>query len=541
LETPILSALALVGLLPIVLRPNAPVACARAQEPAFAVERYDLLLRVDTATKRVTGEATVTIQAGNGPLQSAAFSLNEILGVKSVRRDGKEVKVERGERVAEGRALGVVLDPALEPRQSCKLVFTYEGIGLDPDAKGQDWMGILLVRDDEIRMSHQSQWYPIVARDPQARSKIAAPATLALDLPAGMQSLGPGVLEGVKKQKGREVHTWKSERPVHPSLIAGTYKAQTVKRGKTSVRVLASADHASGAKAWAEEGARALETLQEKLGKLDVASYGMAEMHVRNRDRSYNYEADGFSVYDAVLFDGRAPDAKKIAHEVAHLWWGGAVDASGPGERFLTESMAEHSAWLCVEAQSGADDARAAALAAGKRYAGSPGKEDSLAEADFGSPRYTQVVYAKGAFALRTLRAWLGAAEFDEGVRAYLTAAQSAGGVASLEGFLSAMKAQSGAKVSAWEQDWVRRAGQPEYEVEIVEQTPGTLRGKLVQKGDLYRNPVELELKLVAGKPVVITVEPTALEHAFEASVGGKVESIAIDPRAHVLFARENP
>jgi hypothetical protein len=400
-------------------------------------------------------------------------------------------------------------------------------------------MGVLLVRTDEVRMSHQAQWYPIVPRDEQARSKLAAPTRLELTLPSGFESLGPGVLERVRKDKGAEIHVWKSDRPVQASLIAGKYRAQKVERDKRSVRVLAFADHASGAKAWAEEAATALEVLSGLFGKLDVASYGLAEMHVRNRQRSYNYEADGFSVYDSVLFDGRAPDARKIAHEVGHLWFGAAADATGPGERFLTEGLAEHAALVYVETHSGVKAATEAALAAIKRYANSPGAEVALSEADFASPRYSQVVYAKGGMALRTLRAWLSPQAVDEALRDYVAKAKARGGAATLEDLLSALRGKGGAEVDAWAEDWLRRSGAPQYGVEVLDPgRAGTASGKLVQTGALYRNPVELELRLEQGKSVLVRVTPTSLAESWTSPVSSPVVSVIVDPQVRVLFPR---
>lgn len=507
---------------------------AGEETPAFDVARYEVTLRIEPEERLVQESATVTITARDAPLAKATFALNELLQLASVERDGADAPFERGERIAEGRAIIVALDPPLEPGKSCELSFESGGQGLDPDAEGADWMGILLVREDELRMSHQAQWYPIVPRDERARSKLAAPMTLALDLPAGWESLGPGELAGIDKQKGREVHRWSSTRPVQASILAGKFKAKTIKRGKLAVRVLSLPEHAAGAKAWGEQALELLASLTELYGKLDLATYGIAEMRVRNRSKSYNYEADGFSVYDGVLFDGRAPDKRKIGHEVAHLWFGGAVDATGPGERFLTEGLAEFAAWTALEASSGEGAAIAAASEGLTRYFGSPGDEQALAETDFESARYVQVAYAKGAFAARTLCAWIGAKNFSAGVAAYLARAKERGGVATLADFVAALRAAGGADVDAWAEDWLRRSGVPRYSVQLTGERSGTL----TQTGEFYRNPVELELRFAGGKTQTLTLRPTQLVQPWEAEVSGKVASVVIDPRVLVLFER---
>jgi hypothetical protein len=507
---------------------------AGAQAPAFEVTKYELELYVEPETKLVRGTARVDVRAGAEALERATFSLNDILTLSTMQRDGASVAFERGERVAEGRAIVVALAPPLAPRASTQLTFTYEGKGLDPDEQGSDWMGVLLVRDDEVRMSHQAQWYPIVPRDERARSKLAAPVELVLDLPAGMESLGPGELEGVKKAKKRERHHWSSSRAVQPSILAGSFSARTVKHRKLAVRVLAFPGHEEGAKGWADDALQSLEVLSKALGKLDVATYGLGEMRVRNRSKSYNYEADGFAVYDGVLFDGRAPEARKIAHEVAHLWFGAAADPSGPGERFLTEGLAELAAWWAVEARFGEEAGIEAAQAGLERYFGSPGDEHALVDTDFSSPRYSQVAYAKGAFAVRTLQAWIGAEAVADALRAYVADARDRGGATTLEHFLAALRERDAEAVDAWTVDWLRRPGAPSYSVELT----GERAGRLVQSGELYRNPVELELHLVGGRTHTLVVRPGALASAWTADVGPAIESVTIDPRAYVLFER---
>ena len=110
-----------------------------------------------------------------------------------------------------------------------------------------------------------------------------------------------------------------------------------------------------------DESLDAIVALRKLLGGPAAGGYGVAEMRVRNRSRSYNYEADGFSVYDSVLFDGRDPDPRKVGHEVAHRWFGGIADPVGDGERFLTESLAEAAAWWYAEHRDGPDAARSGA------------------------------------------------------------------------------------------------------------------------------------------------------------------------------------
>lgn len=422
-------------------------------EVPFVVRQYDITVEVVPATSEIRAAASVEIEATAAKVESAVFSLNRELEVQSLTSGGKKLKFSEGSQVAEGRELRVAIDPPLLNGKRQTLVFSYVGKGQNPGADGADWMGILLVRGDEIRMSHQSQWYPVVPRDERALAKLKGPVKLSLTLPSGMESLGPGEWKGKSSAAaGKEQHRWESRKPLQASVLAGKYKAEVIKEQDLTVRVLAFAEHGSGAKLWAKEALKALSFYRDRFGKLDRGAYGVAEMHVMNPKRSYNYEADGFSVYDSVLFDGREPDARKIAHEVAHLWWGGEVDPTGNGERFLTESLAEMSALLYVEKVHGAARAEDVATKWRERYASSSSDETSIARTTFGSPRYAEVIYARGPMALRTLRDRAGKS-FDEALRIYVR--KHGGKAPQLEDFLGALEEAGIKDVDAWADEWL--------------------------------------------------------------------------------------
>jgi hypothetical protein len=520
--------------------PALRLAAAASETGGARLVRYDLSLEVDTEACRLKGSALMEIEALRQPLKEIRLSLNARLQVTGVDANTGSVTLREGGRIAEGRARQIEFEPPLAAGKRVQLTLSYEGEAMDPDASGPDWMGILLVREDEVRMAHQSQWYPVLPKDDSGLAKQAAPVQLALTLPAKMESLGPGTFRGKKRaRKGREVHLWASDQPVQASILAGRLDAFTVKKGKREVRVLAQKNHARGARRWAEEALQVLGFLEEELGRHPQPSYGIGEMRVLNRTKSYNYEADGFSVFDAVLFDGRDPQPAKIAHEVAHRWWGGGVDAVGRGERFLTESLAEATAYLYVEAKHDRDVLRAAVERSIAAYHRQPGDEKAVADSGFGSPRFYAVIYAKGAMALRTLRFWIGEESWLEGMQAFWEQYGEAEESPDLEAFLEVLSQSGGEAVTPWAEDWLLRPGVPDYRVEYsMDRGSRRVRGLLLQEGDYYRNPIELSLQLSGGKSKTVTIHPDSKQHSFELAVPAAVQSIELDPRLWILRAR---
>ncbi len=499
------------------------------EEAPFSLVRADVRLAVDVDSRRVTGEATLMVEAKER-LSAVDVSLNDLLAVTAVDDGGRAARAVEGANRREGRVLSVALDPPVAAGERRALTFTYEGTALDPSRFEPDWMGALLVRPDEIRMSHQAQWMPIVPLDERALAKLAAPTRLELELPAGMASLGPGRLVSVEPAGDeRERHVWDAERPVRASIVAGAYEVVEARRGPLAVRVLARPERIAGARAWGEEALAMLEVLSERLGGPKAGGYGIASMTIRNRKNSYNYEADGFSVYDEVLFDGREPDARKVGHEVAHRWFGGLVDAAGPGERFLTESLAEVAAWIAIEARFGEEAARDAVRSRVRRYGTPDAAEHALDRTTFESPRYGPVIYGKGPVVLWTLRSWVGKERFRDGLRAYV--ARFGGGETppSLHDFLDVMRSEAGDAVDVWATESVMRPDVPRYAVEL-DARKRTARGRLVQEGALFHHPVEIELRLANGEAKRITVEPRGRSTKWSTRVAAEVTEAVCDP-----------
>jgi len=172
------------------------------------VVSYGLWLEVEPESREIRGKASVDVISLGGDLEAIQFSLNEHLKIASLHVDDRKVNARRGDRIAEGRGWLVPLKPSLTFGETRAITFEYHGTGIDPGQKDSDWMVILLVREDETRMSHQSQWYPIVPLDERARA------------------------------------------------------------GKQRVRVLAFPDHLEGAKTWGSEAAEAIGVLEYVFGKL---------------------------------------------------------------------------------------------------------------------------------------------------------------------------------------------------------------------------------------------------------------------------------
>ena len=496
-------------------------------------------LEVDPAAKTIVGTAVVEVVALENGVTTIPFALHGDLKLTAVTEGEADVPFTEGEHVSRGRIITLTPEPSLATKKPRTFTFRYAGPGLDPGAEHRDALDVLIVRPDEIRMHHQARWYPLVTRDAEGNDTLAAPVELELVLPAGMESLGPGLYDGKKKREEREVHTWSARQPIRASILAGSYGVKELKSGSRRLRILSFPDHTDGAKAWAKAAEAALKSYDKWLGKANEVCYGIAEMRVRNRAQAYDYEADGFSVFDGERFDGRDVDPRKVAHAVAHLWWGGMIAPGEHGHGFLTESLAEFSALHYLEEVGGEEVATSEAKQLIDWYLKKHGPEESLAKTSPSRSRYEQVVHAKGAMALRTLYFWAGAKDFDAGLKLYLKRFRSAKNAPALADFLEAMRAKCGEQVDRWGDEWARRVDAPHYVATYT--MAGELGGTntvtvtLRQRGEVYTNPVEVDVVLQNGGTERILIVPRANEASQFVVVRDLVHSLVLDPRALVL------
>ncbi len=115
-----------------------------------------------------------------------------------------------------------------------------------------------------------------------------------------------------------------------------------------------------------------------------------------------------------------------VAHEVAHQWWAAVVGSNSKRHPFVDEALANHAAIRYFEEAHGAQAAerqRDLQLRLAWQLARMSGAKDrpvDLRTKDFDSMmEYAATVYAKGGLFFDALRAQIGPAAFDAGLRSY--------------------------------------------------------------------------------------------------------------------------
>ena len=140
-----------------------------------------------------------------------------------------------------------------------------------------------------------------------------------------------------------------------------------------------------------------------------------------------------------------------MAHELAHQWFGNLVTMSAWEDVWLSEGFATWMAGKLMDEELPPERRRVAGAVARNRImtldvaAGSTKVRAPMSSREQMRNLYSPLVYHKGAATLEMLENWLGAVEFQRGIRSYLAAHRF--GSATTADFESALQAATGRDV----------------------------------------------------------------------------------------------
>jgi aminopeptidase N len=258
-----------------------------------------------------------------------------------------------------------------------------------------------------------------------------------------------------------------------------------------------------------------------------------------------NVQAAGFSggtEHASVIFYGEKsvtakPATNLVTHEIAHQWFGNSVTETDWDDVWLSEGFATYFTLLCMEHVEGRDAfvaglkrSRTAVISMTATLPGVAVIHENLSDM---KKVLNRLIYEKGGWTLHMLRGQMGMENFRAGVRDYYQ--QYKGRNATTEDFAGVMEAHGAVGVRAHLNQWLRRPGVPEvkgswtYDA-AAKQVRVTLRQ--VQKGEVYRLPVEIGLEDGRVEKVVFTEREQRFAFGVEKAPG----AVVLDPNTWVLM-----
>ncbi|HZM81349.1 MAG TPA: M1 family metallopeptidase [Candidatus Limnocylindrales bacterium] len=414
----------------------------------YDVQRYDLSIKYEPASKQLTGETTVTAKATE-PLSRFHLDFHG-LQLSRVAIDGKQAEFSRDKD-----ELIIVPPVAIPAGSTFTTVIGYDGVPAPISSPGLGATGFLSTRDGAFAIGEPQSattWFPV---NDHPRDK--ALYTIALTVPQNLAALSNGVLEGKTPDGAFTTWKWRVSSPMAPylaTLAIGDYRVtEGTHDGKPVVTAVANSVPRGTIDTDLARTAEICDFLASKFGGYPFDAYGGI---VVDDDRiRFALETQTRPVY-ADSFWTRGSNTTVVAHELAHQWFGDSVSVDTWQHIWLNEGFATYAQWLWNE-HIGINTAQ---REFDTRYADA---QSPLWEVAPGAPGRDQIfsasVYQRGGMTLHALRKQVGDDKFFEILKSW--AGEQRDGNGTTEEFIALSKRVSGQQLDSLFDAWLYQKKRP--------------------------------------------------------------------------------
>jgi tetratricopeptide (TPR) repeat protein len=432
---------------------------------------------------------------------------------------GPHVRIDLGENIPKGMAV--------------TLRFKYSGI-LDGPAGGPLLnKRLAFVGDQEGYLMYAARWFPFhdYAAD-------LATSDISITLPAGLQLVGYS--DSPVAAIGGRTRFVQSTPALPGNFAYGKYMPRTLRVGEQELQFFAKPGSDALISSYGETIGKALESYTKRFGQ---AAYGKKLSIVQIDDESLDfYSSRGMLFIASRPFEeNRDTMRDRLQREAAFQWWGQTVGLKSFDDAWLSQGLAEYSAFSLREATlDGAklDGIRRELLEKSLTFEQTASVLRAPSNLDDQSIGYQYIMYAKGAFVYKLLRDTLGDQKFDQLMRAFLN--EYRGKNASIDDFEKLTTRVAGQNMRYFFARWVESTGVPEFSSDyLIIRTRGgkfVARGTVKQNYDNLRLPVEVQLRSEGEqglKTEVLQMDDASADFNIEST--GKPINVIIDPSYKLL------
>jgi tetratricopeptide (TPR) repeat protein len=524
---------------------------ASAQQPApqQAASRYDITnyrieaqLIPDQHMLRAGADITfIPLEA----TRSVVFELNGSLKVEGIESNGKPLTGFVQDAVGVG-ALGpsvrVDLGQVVPANQPVTLRFRWSGALMSPEGGPLATKRLAYVGPEGSYLLYASRWFPFhdYAAD-------RATSDITLIVPTGLQVAGTSddpVVPQASPKEGATRFKFVHRQPVLiGNFAAGQYINKNLRFGNYEIQFYAKPGSENRINGYAELMGQVLEFYTKAYGN---PLFGTRLVVAQTDDDTLDtYSGPGMLFLASKMFDSSRPmPEERLQREVAYQWWGQTVGLKSFDDAWLSQGLAEWSAFAYREAHltAGALDSaqreqqeRALTFEQTASIARAPSALDDQSGA------YQSIVFYKGAMVFRMLRETVGNEKFDKILRTY--AQEFRGKNASIDDFEKITNRIAGESMRYFFAQWIEGTGVPEFSVDyqIIRTRSGKFRtrGTVKQTLETLRMPVELMLRAEGdNKTTVVRIESRSEDFDFESN--GQPLEVVVDPNNRILRMSED-
>jgi len=467
--------------------------------------------------------APTTSQTKNRPAaKPAPASQNQITFIQDqvgVSDLGPSVKIDLGETVIKGTPV--------------TLRIKYGGVLATPSGGPLLTKRLAYIGNSDGYLMYASRWFPFheYAAD-QATSDIS------ISLPGGYNLVGAS--DSPVTQSGGKSRFVRTKESLVGNFAYGKYINKTLRFGEYELQFYTRPGADAQVAAYGEILGRAMDFYTKKFGQPDS---GKKLIIAQIDDESLDfYSTQGMIFMATRLFEQpREITEARLQREAALQWWGLTVGLKSFDDAWLSQGLAEYSAFTLRESQiSGAqlENLRRELLEKSLTFEQTASLARTPANLDDQSVAYQYIMYAKGAFVFKLLRDTLGEQKFNQLLTTFLQ--KYRGKSASIDDFEKLTTEVAGDNMRYFFARWVEGTGVPEFTADyLIIRTRGgkfVTRGTIKQNYDNLRLPVEIQLRSEGeGGLKTVKVEVDEASADFNIESEGKPLGIVIDPNYKIL------
>jgi aminopeptidase N len=509
----------------------------------FAIDHLALDATLDLPARSLRAEATLDVRrvdpaADELELDAVGFDLRSVTidgSPATYTYDGRAVRIAVAQTMSQAR---VALSYTATPRRGLYFLEPDEHY---PERPRQVW--------SQCQEEDARHWFPC-----HDSPHLKMTTEIVAHVPHGWYALSNGELVSSRRPaEGDWTYHWKMREP-HASylvtLAAGEFAELTdeVTVGAREVAVAYLVPKGREA-----DGRRTFERTPEMIrhfGEVTGVPYPWnkyAQVVVADFIFGGMENTTATTMYEHILLDERAAldvtSDDLVAHELAHQWFGDYVTCRAWYEGWLNEGFATFFEHVWREKHLGRDEYHYGLRADLDAYVGEAhGRyRRPIVCQDYDAPLdlFDRHLYEKGGLVLHALRVELGDALFWRGVRAYLT--RHANGVVETRDLERAMEEASGRSLGRFFEQWVRKPGHPEMEVEIAwDKGVLTLVTRQTQAATdgvpaCFELALDVDVADANGAVARRTVRVTERQQSFALPVAARPAFVVVDAEARVV------
>lgn len=471
-------------------------------------------LKVDTIT-RENAPAPAGAKRGAAPKPQVTFIQDQV-GISDL---GPSVRIDLGGDV-----------PAGEP---VTLRFKYSGILVTPNGGPLLTKKLAYIGENEGYLMYAARWFPF-------HNYAADRATSEINItnPTGLRMVGNS--DEPVAESGNKYRFVQTKPTLVGNIAYGQYLPHSLRHGNFELQFFTRAGNGDLIARYGETLGKALEYYSRSYGPAEM---GQKLIIAEIDDESLEfYSAPGMIFVAQTQFaEAREITLERFQREAALQWWGLTVGLNSFDDAWLSQGLAEYSAFSLREREtpdSQQTALRRELLEKSLTFEQTASLLRAPANLDDQSAAYKYIMYAKGAFVYKLLRDTLGEQKFNTLLRTYL--AQYRGKNASIENFEDLASQIAGENMRYFFARWVEGTGVPEFTTDyLIIRTRGgkfVARGTVKQNYDALRLPVDVQLRSEGeGGLKTVTLDMQESSADFNIESNGMPLAVEIDPGFKLL------